>query len=303
LEDTLDYYLDHLESYTVDMQTYAEGWQKSFGQAGDPGAADLMQAAKVFAGKIKEMDEAYEGPLEDALAELEDEAEAMATDDGVDFATYENAQKADKLVADMKGLWPKVKAATKEAKAMKELASPVFSNATSWTQALSQYYPVMYFVDKAFVDAPSTCTGKAVNKPMVYLSASECAMACDAAVTPPACTAFSHFATTGGLNGLCFLFSELKSVTYYTGCKKEAPTFFLQRRGDKKGGRAKEKGVACRAKLSKYDGTSIKPDPSGKCGGCLKKATKAERCFEWPEGAEPTIDSEIEGCHGEPHEC
>jgi len=41
----------------------------------------------------------------------------------------------------------------------------------------------------------------------------------------------------------------------------------------------KKAKVACYAKLSKFEGTTLKPDGSGKCKECFKKATKADRCW------------------------
>lgn len=38
--------------------------------------------------------------------------------------------------------------------------------------------------------------------------------------------------------------------------------------------------VVCMAKLSKFEGTTLKPDPAGKCKQCLKKVTKAQRCYD-----------------------
>lgn len=38
--------------------------------------------------------------------------------------------------------------------------------------------------------------------------------------------------------------------------------------------------VKCMAKLSKFEGTTLKPDPSGKCKQCLKKLVDAQRCYE-----------------------
>jgi len=37
---------------------------------------------------------------------------------------------------------------------------------------------------------------------------------------------------------------------------------------------------ACYAKLSRFEGTTLKPDGSGKCKQCLKKFTKADRCWK-----------------------
>lgn len=38
--------------------------------------------------------------------------------------------------------------------------------------------------------------------------------------------------------------------------------------------------VKCMAKLSKFEGTTLKPDPSGKCKQCMKKLVNAQRCYE-----------------------
>jgi len=38
--------------------------------------------------------------------------------------------------------------------------------------------------------------------------------------------------------------------------------------------------VRCMAKLSKFEGTTLKPDPSGKCKQCMKKLVNAQRCYE-----------------------
>lgn len=38
--------------------------------------------------------------------------------------------------------------------------------------------------------------------------------------------------------------------------------------------------VKCMAKLSKFEGTTLKPNPSGKCKQCMKKLVNAQRCYE-----------------------
>jgi len=43
---------------------------------------------------------------------------------------------------------------------------------------------------------------------------------------------------------------------------------------------APKKGqVRCMVKYSKFEGVNLKPDPSGKCKMCLKKLSRAERCY------------------------
>merc|ERR1719399_477464 len=122
--------------------------------------------------------------------------------------------------------------------------------------AAKQYYPVMYFVDKAFADVPSTCSGDAVAEPIVSESRDGCASACDADIH--SCVGFQYFDAP---QKLCFLFSKLKTASYYTGCGKS----FLQMSQS-----AAPFGVTCYGKLSKFEGTSLKPDPSGKTSFGLK---------------------------------
>lgn len=51
---------------------------------------------------------------------------------------------------------------------------------------------------------------------------------------------------------------------------------------EKKGSTSKKapEDTMCYAKFSMFSGTTLKPDPSGKCKLCLKTADKAQRCFE-----------------------
>eukprot|EP00747_Dinoflagellata_sp_TGD_P091403 gnl/TRDRNA2_/TRDRNA2_165039_c0_seq7.p1 gnl/TRDRNA2_/TRDRNA2_165039_c0~~gnl/TRDRNA2_/TRDRNA2_165039_c0_seq7.p1 ORF type:complete len:768 (+),score=170.57 gnl/TRDRNA2_/TRDRNA2_165039_c0_seq7:54-2357(+) len=38
--------------------------------------------------------------------------------------------------------------------------------------------------------------------------------------------------------------------------------------------------LVCLAKLTSFEGTTLKPDPSGRCKQCLKKLTNADRCYK-----------------------
>merc|ERR1719487_1527841 len=126
--------------------------------------------------------------------------------------------------------------------------------------AAKQYYPVMYFVDKKFEGVPSTCSGDKVAEPLVGLGEDDCAAACDANVH--GCVGFQYIQqgkrVPGKLNKqLCFLFSKFSTGFYYTGCGKNP-----------------NPAAVCYAKASKFEGTTLKPDPSGKCAQCFKKLTK-----------------------------
>lgn len=141
-----------------------------------------------------------------------------------------------------------------------------------------QYYPVMYFADKDYVDMPMTCTGTAVGKPIYYRDYHLCAEACDNAVHD--CVGFSYFPTEVNKPNLCFLFSDFKKGQYYTGCS--SPNF-LQKQNQTKLDQPISKEPTypvCVAKLSKFVGTTLKPDPSGKCDQCMTKLTEAKRCWQ-----------------------
>jgi len=88
-----------------------------------------------------------------------------------------------------------------------------------------QYYPLMYSVDKKFKDSMQTCSGEKVDQPIVGESLDGCAAACDAAIND--CVGFSYFGV--GETSLCFMFSSLRSATYYTGCGKDDPVDLLQK--------------------------------------------------------------------------
>jgi hypothetical protein len=130
-----------------------------------------------------------------------------------------------------------------------------------------QYYPAMYFVDKDYEKVPATCSGPLAAKPIVSGSKDACASACDANIHT--CVGFQYFKTQG--KELCFLFSGFNTGFYYTGCGKS----FLQAQTEKAPYEA-----GCYAKLSKFVGTTLKPNPSGKCKQCFKELTKADRCFK-----------------------
>jgi len=95
--------------------------------------------------------------------------------------------------------------------------------------------------------------------------------------------------SAGAPQGLCFLFSKLESAFYYTGCgddedkkKKKGSAAFLQHTvaaaaNDTASYDASD--TKCMVKFSRFEGTTLAPDPSGKCKNCLKKIKKADRCF------------------------
>jgi len=230
------------------MQKAAETLQKSFGKVGDTEASDLMQAAKVRAGELeKAAKEASK--VSDEIKALDDKY-AKVSKSKLD--EFDAATKAEAVTEDMD------KASTKGLAKVEDLAPLVDASGPEGLpkEASKQYYPTMYFVDKKFAKVPSTCGGKAVGEPLVG-SMDDCAAVCDSKVG--GCAGFSYFPQDK--SGLCFLFEKLTSVTYYSGCKKG------------------KEDTKCMVKFASYEGTTLKPDPSGKCKQCLKKASEAKRCF------------------------
>jgi hypothetical protein len=245
----------------TDMQTIADTLQPAFGKVGDSAATGLLQGAKVTAGKLIAASKAG-SELETSMNELESSAASA------DASGFEGVTAAETLIEQMSTTTISGEAAAEEMAESLALAKLSAANGS----ASSLYYPVMYFIDKKFVDVPTTCGGAPVQDASVG-DFEGCAAACSASIGPPSCVGFS-FLSDAKLGGLCFLFETLTSATYYTGCSA-ASSSFLQQHSNKDAA-----GTKCMAKLQDFEGTSIAPDPSGKCEKCLKTATKADRCFE-----------------------
>lgn len=290
----------------ADMQSAAAELQTMFGDAGDPGASDLMQTAKEFAGVLQHAGEAAQ-KISTTMGSLKASVASVSTMDLVDV---KNMKQAEGLLSSMEEAIAEGAAATEELQSLAAAAAP---NATGSENASQQYYPIMYFVDKSFVDVPSTCTGKASEKPMLG-SMDSCAQACDADVHE--CVGFSYFPAAGGTtSGMCFLMSKMQKVKYYTACggaeesapapqaskaeeiQSEAngpamgPPMFAQLvklRGHSKkaalhrrtsAAKVDSSAVKCVVKFAEFEGDTLAPNPSGKCDICLKEAEQADRCF------------------------
>jgi len=235
-----------------DLQSGGDLLQKSFGQVGDSAATGLAQRMKVFAGTL-------EHKAEDADAAAK-KLGSLAKDAGglKDFTKPATVTKAERIMESIDESVAAGEAVTDELDELIKLADH-----KGTAGAAKQYYPVMYFVDKKFEEVPSTCSGDIVAEPVVG-TADECASACDANIHD--CVGFQFF-KKGGKSG-CVLLSSFKTGSYYTGCGKA----FLQTA-------TAPFTATCYAKLSKFEGTTVKPDPSGKCKQCFTDLTKADRCF------------------------
>jgi len=252
-----------------DMQAAADEGQASLGKVGDPEASDLMQTAKVFAGKLLE---ATQTPA--ALSKKMKAATSEADGLSVDAKDFKSATKAEALVASMGKMNAQAEDSIKDLGKLYRQATPKTTSLSE--DAAEQYRSIMYFVDKEYVKDPTTCTGKAVAKPITGVTLDECAHACDAQIHgPETCAGFSFYDLT---TSLCFLFSEFTEVKYYTECTTSEDTAFLQRLKNRRHQSKFDEltPMTCMAKFSKFDGTNLTPNV--KCDGCLKKAVKAARC-------------------------
>jgi len=247
LKATMDAKVTTAKGLSGDMQSFGAALQKSFGAVGDSGAGGLAQDAKVFAGEL-----VHKAEDADAAA---GKLGSLATDaNGLkDFTDPATVTKAERIMEGIDEAVAEGEAVTDELDKLTALASPSPTSAG----AAKQYQSVMYFVDKEYEGNPSTCSGDQVGKPIVGESEDGCASACDANIH--SCVGFQHF--SDGKNQLCFRFSKFSTGFHYTGCKGPSTT------------------AKCYAKLSKFEGTTLKPNPSGKCAQCFKKVTKADRCY------------------------
>jgi hypothetical protein len=241
------------------MQESGEVLQKEFGPVGDSAVTNLGQDEKVFAGKL----EKQVGFANDAATELGFLSNTPALTDYDDPATVTLAERVmeaiDATIADSKTVFG-------ELEQMGTLALP-----DDVKDASEQYYPMMYFVDKAYDKMPTTCGGELFTEPMVA-GKDACAAACDDHIHD--CVGFQWFRCGETKIGTCHLFRGFKTATSYTKCGGKAASF-LQIVGKK----VVPFSASCFAKLSKFEGTTLAPDPSGKCKSCLKSITQADRCY------------------------
>merc|ERR1719253_1470286 len=243
------------EDLSGSLQSGGAALQKSFGAVGDSGAAGLAQKMKVFAGTLEHKAEDADAAAK-KLGGLAKDSSALK-----DFTDPATVTKAERIMEDIDEAVAEGEDVTDELDKLINLAD----HADVKSGAVKQYYPVMYFVDKEFEDVPSTCSGDIVAKPVVG-SADACASACDANIH--SCVGFQFF--KNGDKASCVLLSNFKTGSYYTGCGKA----FLQTSN-----KAAPFTATCYAKLSKFEGTTLKPNPSGKCKQCFKDLTKADRCY------------------------
>lgn len=255
-----------LKETAVQGEIDANACQKSLGSSGDPTASDLMQGAKIYAGELIHAAEDGQSLHDDVKTIIPEEAAF----DGKNMKDVEVVKEVEAAVKAMEEGAIDVELRTEELQSALDEASPE-ADADRVAGSAKQYVPLMTFVDKEFKDVPSTCGGNVVQT-LFGKSLDDCAAACDALVGK--CVGLSYF---GQGSAVCFLFEKFESVQYWTGCADENMLDFLQ-----SAKKTKEAPflATCVAKLADFEGTTLKPDKSGKCKKCLKEATRADRCFK-----------------------
>jgi len=247
LKASMDAKVKNAKGLSTNMQDRSAALQKTFGAVGDSGATGLMQTAKQSAGTLVHAAEDAEATAA-VLGDLVKDAAALK-----DFTNPATVTKAERNMESIDETVAEGEEVTDELDKLVAVAS-----VKDVAGAAKQYYPVMYFVDKEFENNPTTCSGDAVSGPSVGATEDGCAASCDASIH--SCVGYQYF--EDGDNSLCFLFSKFSTGFHYTGCKKGPSA-----------------AAKCMAKLSKFEGTTLKPDGSGKCAQCFKKLTKADRCY------------------------
>jgi len=280
-------------------------WQSMFGGSGDSGMANLCQAAKVYGGKVihaaedakalmSKMEHIYEGSY-DMLhgrqkadftdPEVVTKAERMM--ENMDEVAAQGEQMAD-VMSDMFAASNYARNLATKEEVRADCEEGCGRGTPIKTGASKQYYEAMYFVDKEFRYTPMTCSGPLVGPPIhtphnvgQQSGRDACATACDDNIHE--CVGYQV------AGSMCWLFSRFDSGFYYTGCNPSPYStggmdYAKQNHVKSRGDEDETMAVQCFAKLSKFEGTSLKPNPSGKCDQCFKTLTKADRCFEYVRG-------------------
>jgi hypothetical protein len=273
-----------LEQVEEGIQKSAEGLQMLFGEMmGDTVASNLMQEAKVWAGNmsaaIKQAQD-FGDKFDESIKAAE---EILSTaKGGLDFETTTAAEDV------MEKLGDETHIAEQHAFKIRDMMLGTMPDMQNKTEDVEdQFYKVMYFVNKKHDGLPTTCGGD-LSTHVLGGTMEGCAQACALGEGHEDCVGFNYMPNpiTGGV---CFLFSKLDSVMYYTGCdKKVEKNGTNSTAGRKSAFLAKEVSESsrytpeeyqCYVKFSRFDGTTLEPDPSGKCKQCLTSATKNAKCL------------------------
>jgi hypothetical protein len=307
VEDKIFLHLQDLRDHVKDVADEglwdATELQKTFGLAGGVDTSAYMQEAKVYSGEL-------EKPALDAqklIDSLQDPYDAASSSLNKNLRDFSNLKVAEDAI---KALQEGVAAAADLSELMHEnmrKAHPVSllghgseGDEFNSTEAATQYYPIMYFVEdeyrvkfvtegSAMWHHPTTCTGNFLQ--IIFgATADDCANACDG--IPGKCDGFQFIAFN---DGMCILFESILTVEQWVGCT-------LPGDGDKQA----PFDAQCMGKLSRLEGVGgIAPredaiteeaqgaargrgqagghvrQGDGGCAHCLKSMDKWDRCYDY----------------------
>lgn len=238
----------------------AAAMKDAFGKVGDPEVSNLFQESlsvgsslKMLAGKCSKLKTTMQGTSSEAT-----------TIEAEDLTVSANADKADAIMATIEGEKASAEMCIADMTRMMKTVAPAYEGGMeNTTNASAQYYPIMYFVNKDFVDSPTSCSGKLLAT-YVGVSKDECAASCDG-TSLAGCMGFFYVPKEAATpepkvpNSFCFTFSAITSIQYYKAdCAEKAASM-------------------CYGKFSKLEGTS----PLDKTRG--QKAVSADsRCMPGP---------------------
>jgi len=247
--DLLAMEIGKLEPLVASMQAIAAAFQETLGKAGDVAASNLMQQAKIVAGELNESlvkGQSVEGAVTAKLAEGD-----AAQPGSANHAAVEAAETIEQELVKLSS------EANDNAEHLMELLHDV-SPDVSEDELAPTFYKIMYFVDKKFEKAPTTCSGTLLGRPLVNKTSEECGRICDR--RGQECKGYSYFP-----EGLCFLMKKFKTVRYYTECEDDPAKM------------QDFNGTSCNVRFSDYQGTNISPT-SKTCKECLAELDAASGC-------------------------
>jgi len=201
-----------LEALAHSMQDRADTIQTQLGNMGDPHIAVLMQEAKSFAREVLADVRRGSALALTISAELKNASSVLSM--GTEYSAGDAAETIAKALVETTAKTLDYYS-TKAKREMTKLLEVQHSISPRLVSSNAQsYWKILQYVSKDFRNAPSTCSGISVGKPIVGKSYTQCSQACDALMTR--CIGFSFFPSM-----MCFLFEKIKAVTYYPGCKRD----------------------------------------------------------------------------------
>merc|ERR1719171_318946 len=149
------------------LQAFSTNLEEEFGTGGDPVASDLCQSGKVFAGDLQHAAEDTM-KISAKLGELKEKAVELG---GKDMADQEVITEAEALIKELDKTLAEGEKSLETTLEMIDLVDGGLSSDEGEGEGdakeeepkkgekdeLDQYMSVMYFVDREYVDVPSTC--------------------------------------------------------------------------------------------------------------------------------------------------